>query len=387
MVRRTFWIDKLESAWKRHTIVWLSGVRRAGKTMLCQSLENVEYFDCELPRTRRFLEEDPEAFLRDARGKRIVLDEIHRLREPSQLLKIAADHFPRVRILATGSSTLGASEKFKDTLTGRKSEVWLTPMISVDLADFGNPDLRHRLLHGGLPPFFLDADISETEFQQWMDDYWAKDILELFRLERRYSFLKFAELLMMRSGGIFEATRFAKECEASRTTIANYLSVLEATFVAHVLRPFSSHRPSEIVAAPKVYAFDTGFVCYYKGWSALRPDDLGVLWEHHVLNELHAALQSRSLIHYWRNKTGHEIDLVITKRGRAPIAVELQWSDADFDPVNLRSFRNQYPSGRNFAVCNNVSRAYKKNFGEIEVTFVSPQHLIEQVLRAQVRSN
>jgi hypothetical protein len=64
-------------------------------------------------------------------------DEIHRLADPSEVLKIAADHFPDVKIIATGSSTLGASSKFRDTLTGRKVEIWLTPMISDDLKDFG----------------------------------------------------------------------------------------------------------------------------------------------------------------------------------------------------------------------------------------------------------
>jgi len=66
------------------------------------------------------------------KGRRVVLDEIHRLGDPSQLLKIAADHYPDVSIVATGSSTLGASKKFRDTLTGRKAEVWLTPLILPD---------------------------------------------------------------------------------------------------------------------------------------------------------------------------------------------------------------------------------------------------------------
>ena len=76
-----------------------------------------------------------------------------------------------------------------------------------------------------------------------MDAYWAKDIQELFRLERRQSFQKFAELLMAQSGGIFEATKFTRPCKVGRTTIANYLAVLEATFVAHVIRPYSWHSP------------------------------------------------------------------------------------------------------------------------------------------------
>lgn len=41
---------------------------------------------------------------------------------------------------------LSASKKFKDTLTGRKPQVWLTPMILQDLADFGNEDVVRRLL-------------------------------------------------------------------------------------------------------------------------------------------------------------------------------------------------------------------------------------------------
>ncbi|HXP63636.1 MAG TPA: AAA family ATPase, partial [Dongiaceae bacterium] len=241
MVKREYWLERLEREWQRRSILWLRGVRRVGKTSLAQSLAQVEYFDCELPRVRRAME-DPESFLKDLGDRRIVLDEIHRLPNPSEMLKIAADHFPKVRILATGSSTLGASSRFRDTLAGRKTELWLTPMIETDLTGFGNPDLPHRLLHGGLPPFFLSPELPERDFQEWMDAYWAKDIQELFRLERRASFQRFVELLLAQSGGLFEATKFAAPCEVSRTTITNYLAVLEATSVALVLRPFSSRR-------------------------------------------------------------------------------------------------------------------------------------------------
>jgi predicted AAA+ superfamily ATPase len=374
---RTFWLDQIERAWSRRSVLWLSGVRRVGKTTLCHSLSGTEYFDCELPRVRRMME-DPQAFLDGLRGTRIVLDEVHRLANPSQLLKIAADHYHDVRILATGSSTLGASAKFRDTLAGRKAELWLTPMISRDLAAFGNPELSHRFLHGGLPSFFLSDELPERDFQEWMDAYWAKDIQELFRLERRHSFQKFIELLLAGSGGIFEATRYARPCEVSRTTIANYLAVLESTFVAHVVRPFSTHRTTEIVSAPKVYGFDTGFVCYYRGWHELRREDLGLLWEHFVLNEFHAHLQSRK-IHYWRDKRGHEIDFVLPSRNRMPIAIECKWSAADFDPSGVRAFRGTYPKGETFVVANDVDRAFRRRSDGIDIHFVGVRGLIEAV--------
>ena len=382
MRTRHFWIAALEQAWRGRSVVWLSGVRRSGKTVLSQSLPGAEYFDCELPRVRRELA-DPEAFLAGVRGKTIVLDEIHRLGDPAQLLKIAADHFPRTRVLATGSSALGASRKFRDTLAGRKAEIWLTPIMTADLADFGAPHLKHRFLHGGLPPFFLAKAFPERDIQEWMDAYWAKDIQELFRLERRHSFQRFAELLFIQSGGMFEATRFARDCEVSRTTISNYLAVLDATFVAHVLKPFSLRRNTEIIAAPKVYAFDTGFVCHYRGWNSIRDDDLGLLWEHFVLNEIHARLQTRA-VRYWRDKRQHEIDFVIQRRGGPPAAIECKWSAAGFDARNLAAFRQIHSKGDNFVVCRDVRRAYRRTVAGVDVHFVSLEGLIARLQSAAV---
>src|SRR3972149_8131233 len=150
MVQRKYWLKLIERAWSRRSVVWLSGVRRVGKTFLCQSIPRIEYFDCELPRIRRQME-DPEDFLAKLKNKKVVLDEIHRLPNPSELLKISADHFPSVKLIATGSSTLQASSRFRDTLVGRKAQVWLTPMMSMDLVDFRSPEISRRLFRGGLP--------------------------------------------------------------------------------------------------------------------------------------------------------------------------------------------------------------------------------------------
>ncbi len=368
MRHRAHWVERILGLFESRSVVWLSGVRRAGKTVLCRSLPDAEYFDCELPRTRRVLA-DPEGFLSETSGKTIVLDEVHRLDNPSELLKIAADHFPATRVVATGSSTLSASARFRDTLAGRKRELWLTPATLADLGAFGGLSLSRRMLHGGLPPFLLSSAPDPHDFEEWIDGYWARDIQELFRLERRHSFRRFLELLLAHSGGIFEATRYASPCEISRTTVANYLAVLEATHVAHVVRPFSTHRPTEIVSAPKVYGFDTGFVCHQRGWESLRPDDLGPLWEHLVLNELHAHLQTRE-IRYWRDKSGHEIDFVVPRKKGGPVAIECKWKASEFDPGNLKIFRARYPEGLSLVVASDVSAPMTRSFGPVEVRFV-----------------
>jgi hypothetical protein len=357
MFDRDYWRSRIEDAWERRSVVWLAGVRRVGKTVLCTSLPDVEYFDCELPSVRRTLE-DAESFLRSVRGRRVVLDEIHRLRDPSELLKIAVDHFPDVRITATGSSTLQATSKFRDSLTGRKEEVWLTPMIEADRLSAGGT-LQQRLARGGLPPFFLE-ERPEREVQDWLDAYWAKDVQELFRLERRASFVRFVELVLARSGGLFEATAFAAPAEVSRPTIGNYLSVLEITKVASVIRPFSTRRAAEIVHAPKVYGFDTGFVRTLRGWGEVREDDLGQLWEHYVLNEMQARGGGTEIRH-WRSTRHQEVDFVVVRRGRPPLAVECKWRvDGPQDLAGLKAFRRAYPEGQNLVVCSNVERAFER---------------------------
>jgi uncharacterized protein len=381
MVYRTFWIEEIKKLLNQRSILWLRGVRRSGKTFLCRSIKNAEYFDCELPSQRRYFE-DIESALDRLKGKTVILDEIHRLQNPSELLKIAADYYPETKIIATGSSTLGASSKFKDTLSGRKRELLLLPMITSDLRDFDNLNLEHRFFRGGLPPFFISPEYIVEDYNEWMESFWARDIQELFRIERRFSFLKFIELLSAQSGSMFEATRFARSCEVSRTTINNYLNILEATSIVHVIRPFSSRKSTEIISAPKIYTFDTGFVCFFKGWHSLRVDDLGLLWEHFVLTEIIARLQTQR-IQYWRDKHGHEMDFIYTPRGSDPVAIECKYSDRNFTPGNIKAFRNRYPAGKNFVVVSRLSRSYVRNYDGLEIESTDLAGLIERLTTLQ----
>jgi uncharacterized protein len=252
-------------------------------------------------------------------------------------------HFPGLQVIATGSSTLEATRKFRDSLAGRKRNLWLTPMNSADLKVFGG-DLRTRLLRGGLPGFYLE-EAPDADYQEWMQAYWARDVQELFRVEKRSGFMRLLELLLARSGGILDASKLARECELSRPTVMNYIAVLEATHLVQLLRPFASRPNTEIVAAPKVYAFDSGFVWRQQGYREARAEDLGLLWEHYVLNEINSRRPDLTL-RYWRTKQGDEVDLVLAAKGKAPIAIECKWGEQDREQPGLRSFLKAYPQAQ-----------------------------------------
>lgn len=88
----------------------------------------VAYYNCDLPAVADVVR-DPELFFKSQTKPIVVFDEVHQLRDPARLLKIGADMFPKLKILATGSSTVAASRKFRDTLTGRKRVVHLVPFF------------------------------------------------------------------------------------------------------------------------------------------------------------------------------------------------------------------------------------------------------------------
>lgn len=362
MTQRPYWLERIAAAWRKRPIVWLAGVRRVGKTTLARMLPDVTYLNCDLPSAERRLE-DPEAFYRSQpAGSVIVLDEVHRLKDPSRTLKIAADAFPRLRILATGSSTLAATRKFRDSLTGRKAVLVLTPVLWTECEEvFGIRDLDRRLLRGGLPEALLAREPDDAFFAEWIDSFYARDIQELFRIRERTGFLGLLRLLLRQSGGLVDYSALSRDCELSRLTVKAHIEALTAACALVTLVPFHGGGRRELVRRPKAYGFDTGLVCFARGWHDIRDEDRGILWEHLVLDVLRAATGGEGLF-YWRDKSGREVDFIV-RQGREIHVVECKINPDRFDPDALAEFRRLYPRGRNYLACPGVGDAYERSLG------------------------
>ncbi len=375
MIERPYWIDLIFSAWKKRPIVWLAGVRRVGKTTLARMLPDTVFINCDLPSDARRLE-DPELFFRaQAKNAVIVLDEIHRLPDPSRVLKIAADEFPGLRILATGSSTLAATRKFRDALTGRKFMIHLTPVLWSECeTNFGILDLDRRLFHGGLPEFLLSATKDESLFSEWMDSFYARDIQELFAVRERTGFINLFRLILRQSGGLADYSALSRECDISRLTVKAYLEALSIACAVYLVRPFHGGGRRELIKRPKIYAFDTGFVTYARGWREIRDEDRGFLWEHLVLDVLRAKADGKEP-GYWRDKSGREVDFVVC-RGQKVDAFECKINPDRFDHESLSVFRKLYPHGRNFLVCPGVKTAFDRHVGGLLIRVAGVQDIL-----------
>lgn len=348
-------------------MIWLSGVRRSGKTTLCKMIPDAIIINCDLPSVSRQLD-DPEYFFSNlAAGSTVIFDEIHRLNNPSLILKIGTDEYPHLKMLATGSSTLEATKKFRDTLTGRKLNIVLPPVLwSECLNDFDIHDFDRRLLNGGLPEFLLSQKKSGELYSEWIDSYYARDIQELFNIRNRTGFLKLLNLMFMQSGGILEITSLAKDSGLSRPTVMAHIESLSVAHAITPVHPFFGGGKKEIVKRPKFYAFDTGFVCYVRGWKEIRETDRGVLWEHLVLDMLRVEY---STVFYWMDKENNEIDFIVKGERGEIHAIECKINPDKFSVKTIQRFREFYPKGTNYCFCPHIKQPYKLNFNGTEVLF------------------
>lgn len=374
MIPRPFWLERIEAAWREAPIAWLCGVRRCGKTTLAESFgsNRTLYVNCDVP-TVEDMVRDPQMFFRGCSKPVVIFDEVHQLRDPTRVLKIGADGFPNLKILATGSSTLAASKKFRDTLTGRKRLVHLTPVTWDELPAFGVA-LARRLFHGGLPPALLAEAKKPAFYREWMDSFFARDIQRLFGFRDMNRFNALFEYVLRQSGGQFEATKTASALGITRPTVESHLRALEITHAVTLVRPFHGSGQHELVKQAKVYAFDTGFVSFARGWDPLRPEDFGLLWEHLVLEHLQAHFPDTPA-RYWRDKLGREVDFVLAHRRDEVDVIECKWNPSAFDGASLKVFRDYYPKGRNYLVTPSGEPVYGKRFGPLEVRVCTPSEL------------
>ncbi|RME21607.1 MAG: DUF4143 domain-containing protein [Deltaproteobacteria bacterium] len=111
--------------------------------------------------------------------------------------------------------------------------------------------------------------------------------------------------------------------------MADYSRLLEDCHVVRLLRPYVGGKRAELKSTPKVYFIDNGIRNLLFGGVAPfdRRADRGVLLENLVFSELLKAINPLlDHLHYWRSKSGAEVDFVLTHRGRL-LACEVKAGD------------------------------------------------------------
>jgi len=360
---------KIEENLFKGKVIVIYGARRVGKTTLVkQILTNYpdgKYINCDLLQFKSALETTNSELLRDFIGKEklLILDEAQNIREIGKVLKIIADTFPDIQVIATGSSSFEISNKLAEPLTGRSRFFQLHPFSLEELKQrksWIELDARiSNILRFGLYPDIFDQTEQDAieELQNIASTYLFKDILQLDTIKRADLIFKLLKAIALQLGNEISYNELATLLGENVHTIKRYIEILEQAFVVFRLPSYSQNLRKELGKRNKIYFFDVGTRnAILNNFTTLDlRNDTGALWENFCIVERmknnHNHRNFRNY-YFWRTYSQKEIDLIEEFNGKIA-AFEFKWkSEKTVTPP--KEFTVAYPES-DFTVVTNKS--------------------------------
>jgi len=204
-------------------VVVIYGARQVGKTTLVREIlgrypDRGLYLNCDEPDIRDALTNRTSTELCALMGRRslVVIDEAQRVRDIGLALKLLADNFPDLQVIATGSSSFELSNTISEPLTGRKTEFHLYPLSAAELLTQETPLeatrlLEHRLRYGMYPGVVVADDPGETVLEI-AASYLYRDVLEYQSVKSPDLLRRLLQALALQVGG--EGGRFRMQSQS-----------------------------------------------------------------------------------------------------------------------------------------------------------------------------
>ena len=274
-----------------------------------------------------------------APGAVVVVDEVQRL--PS-LLNEVHRHIEekKLRFVLCGSSARKLKTAGTNLLAGRAVRRHLHPFVPEELgSDF---DLERALRFGTLPVVWTASDPGDA-LAAYAQLYLKEEIQAEALVRNLPGFARFLPVAALLHGQVINVAGIARDAGAARTTVADYLDILEDTLLAFRLPAFEAKLRVRERRHPKLYWADAGVPRAMK--RQLGPpaaEERGHLFEGWVAALLRAYRDYRTLFDdwgYWATGKGSsvEVDFVL-RRGRGLVAIEVRAGQKVFE-ADLRGLR------------------------------------------------
>ena len=309
-------------------VLALTGPRQSGKTTLArQCFPGKPYFSFEDLETRQRFSADPRQFFAML-PEGAVLDEVQNSPELFSSLQGVVDERARMgEFILTGSQQFGLMGNITQTLAGRVGLVQLLPLSISELraANLLGRTLEAVVWQGGYPALF-DSRRRVANPAQWLgaytNTYLERDVRQVLGVANLSLFRRFVLMCAARCGQLLNLSALAADCGISHTTAKSWMTVLEASYVVHLLQPFHRNLGKRLVKMPKLYFLDTGLLCHL-----LRVESALVLATHAMRGAIFESwVVSETLKHrwnqgldadlfFWRDNHGTEVDLVYEHGG------------------------------------------------------------------------
>lgn len=249
-----------------------------------------------------------------------------------KLMEIASESLAG-RVAITELSTLSLREIMHDDF----AKPFIPTMEYIESRNKGvkNPGNIWEIIHRGGYPELQDSDVDwELFFASYIKTYLERDVRELAAVQDLDAFRRFMVACAARTGQMINYSNIADEVGKDRSTIKNWMSILEASGIIYILEPYSSNVLKRVTKTSKLYFRDTGLVAYLTRW--LTADTLangsmsGQIFETFVIGEIlksytNSGKDYRHFVSYYRGKDKirkKEDEETITKESEIDLIIE-----------------------------------------------------------------
>ncbi len=332
MIERSL-TTKIKAYIRIFPIVTITGPRQSGKTTLLKYLlPQWSYVSLEDPDNLLFAEEDTRGFL-ETNKPPLIIDEAQKSPKLFSYIQTKADGSNKAgQYILSGSQNFLLLEKISQSLSGRAGILTLMPLNFKELraAEFALKEPELCLFRGFYPAVWSQKINPGDYYPSYVQTYLERDLRQIIHIADLHLFQKFLKLCAGRTGQILNLASFASDCGVSHNTIRSWISVLEASHIVFLLPPYFKNINKRLVKSPKLYFWDAGLASYLLGVENEKQIEThplrGALFETMMIAEilknfLNIGKQARAS--FFRDKTGHEVDLLIEKAG-GQIAIEIK---------------------------------------------------------------
>ncbi len=304
---------------KEFPIVTIMGPRQSGKTTMIKNVfPKYEYVSLEDLNMRDLAENDPKSFL-EKFSKKTIIDEVQYAPKLFPYLQIVTDEKNQAgQYIIAGSQNYLLLNKISQSLAGRVGVARLLPFSYQEIKSLlKNKNTSEIMFSGFYPRIFKEKIRPASFYDAYITTYLEKDVASIFKIKNLEQFRGFLKLLASRSGQILNINSLAGDLSVSRSTLKEWLNILESSFIIFKNPPFFKNYKKQVIKSDKIFFYDTGLLCHLLGIESARQLDknylVGNIFETLVVSEFlknDFNRGRRGSIYYWRDNKGREIDLV-----------------------------------------------------------------------------
>ena len=318
MIKRDMAKRALE-LWKKYPVLTLTGPRQSGKTTLAKAVfRKADYVNMEDPENHALASVDMREFLRRHPAP-AIFDEVQYVPELLRYVQAEVDKSGKPsQYVLTGSHQPVLQSAVTQSLAGRTGILELLPFSLNELKTAKKRRSRDEWIFHGFMPRLYDSTLTPTElYRDYFITYVERDVRQLANLRRLGEFEVFIRLLAGRVGQLLNVSSLSDDADVAVNTAKEWLSILEASYVIRLLRPYYRNFGKRFVKSPKIYFTETGLAAYLLGIRessqvATHPL-MGNLFENMVVMEMFKSRLNKGEepdLYFMRTSNGTEADIV-----------------------------------------------------------------------------